>query len=138
MNWGKGIVAGMVLFIVFILSMCIYMFRMPVDEYDHQYYEKGLNFNKDFDKEKQVSVDHAQPIINVEGPVAKISFVAPATGTIRFLRPSSEALDKLLRLDGNKEQTISLTNIVRGRWQVVLEWESNKKAYLYQQDIYIK
>ncbi len=41
MNWGKGIITGMIIFMLFILSMCIYMFRMPADEYDHQYYEKA-------------------------------------------------------------------------------------------------
>lgn len=138
MNWGKGIIAGMALFMLFIISMCVYMFMMPVDEYDHQYYEKGLNFDKDFNKEKQVSTDHAQPFITVAGQLVKINFVEPATGTVRFLRPSSEALDKVFKLDGDKDQGFSMEHMARGRWQMVLEWESNHKAYLYQQEIYIK
>lgn len=128
----------MAIFMLFIISMCVYMFRMPVDEYDHQYYEKGLNFDTDFDKEKQVVTDKAQPTINVDGQLVTISFVAPAAGTIRFLRPSSEALDVVMKLHGSKQEEVSVNGMARGRWQIVLEWESDKKAYLYQQEIYIK
>src|SRR5471030_729971 len=117
MNWGKGIILGMSIFVLFILSMCIYMFMMPVDEYDHQYYEKGLNFDKDFDKEKQVVTDKAQPTINVDGRLVTVNFVATAAGTIRFLRPSSEALDKIVEFDGNKTREVSLKNMAHGRWK---------------------
>lgn len=128
----------MTLFVLFILSMCIYMFKMPADEYDHQYYEKGLNFEKDLVKEKRVLADHAQPQITVSGDVVNINFAAAATGTARFLRPSSEALDKVLQLDGGQNQKLSVKNLTRGRWQIVLEWTSDQKAYLYQQDVYLK
>jgi nitrogen fixation protein FixH len=138
MNWGKGIIAGMALFMLFIISMCVYMFTMPVDEYDHQYYEKGLNFDKDFNKEKQVSVDHAQPTITITGQFVKVNFTTPATGTVSFLRPSSEALDKVFKLDGGTDQAFSMEHLPLGRWQMVVDWQSNHKAYLYHQEIYIK
>ncbi|CAN5174940.1 hypothetical protein BH09BAC6_BH09BAC6_16820 [soil metagenome] len=140
MNWGKGIIAGMLIFMLFIISMCVYMFRMPADEYDHQYYEKGLNFDKDLDKEKQVFKDNARPVIQISGKQAKIVFTAPANGTIRFIRPSSQALDKTYPLDTNTGNTASVgvKELVSGQWKMVLEWTSNNKKYLYGQEIYIK
>lgn len=129
----------MALFMLFILSMCYYMFRMPQDEYDHQYYEKGLNFDQDFNKEMQVTKDHAQPHVTVNGKTCSISFIAPANGTIRFIRPSSEALDKIMNLttSGLNQADISTANLVTGRWQVILDWKSGNKTYLYQQEINI-
>lgn len=140
MNWGKGIITGMVIFMIFILSMCIYMFRMPADEYDHQYYEKGLNFDKDFDKERQVYNDHAQPEVNISGKDLNIAFVESAIGTVHFIRPSSEAMDKIFQLntDGGKATMLSVASLVPGRWQMVLEWKSSNKFYLYQKEIFIK
>ena len=140
MNWGKGIVTGMIIFMLFILGMCVYMFRMPADEYDHQYYEKGLNFDKDLDKERQVVKDNAQPVIKISGKQATIVFTAPAKGTIRFIRPSSQALDKTYPLDTNTGNTagFAVTELVAGRWKMVLEWSSNNKKYLYEQETYIK
>ncbi|HEY0244389.1 MAG TPA: FixH family protein, partial [Mucilaginibacter sp.] len=62
----------------------------------------------------------------------------PATGTVRFIRPSSEALDKVFNLSGSNEQEISMEHMVHGRWQMVLEWQSKHRAYLYQKEIYVK
>ena len=125
---------------LFIISMCVYMFRMPADEYDHQYYEKGLNFDKDFEKEKQVVADHAQPIIKIAGRQAFITFTKPANGTVKFIRPSSQALDKTFPVNTGNASSIylSLTDLVAGKWQVVLDWKSADKNYLYEQEIYIK
>lgn len=140
MNWGKGIIGGMVLFMLFIISMCVYMFMIPEDGYDHQYYEKGLNFDKDFNKEQQVQQDHAQPLIEVSGKTVSITFMKPAAGTIKFVRPASEALDNVIKLDSTSGQRIDIPvqRLATGRWQLVLNWESGHKAYLYQQEIYIK
>jgi hypothetical protein len=139
MNWGKGIISGMILFMLFILSMCFYMFRMPQDEYDHQYYEKGLNFDRDFNKEKQVTADHAQPQIMIKGKTCSIIFVQPAHGNIHFIRPSSQALDKTMALNtgSSNKAEVSLQQLSAGRWQIILDWKSTDKAYLYQQEITI-
>lgn len=140
MNWGKGIIAGMIVFMLFILSMCIYMFSAPADEYDHQYYEKGLGFDRDYKLEQQVTKDHAQPIIRQTGQMLNLKFTTPVAGKIRFIRPSSQAMDKIFPLNsGNADDVeISLSTIKTGKWQLVLEWQSKQKNYLYQQEIYIK
>jgi hypothetical protein len=140
MNWGKGIIIGMGLFMLFIILMCVKMFALPADEYDHHYYEKGLNFDKDFDKEKQVVKDHARPLISIIEKQVSVTFAEPAKGSIKFIRPSSEALDKTFQLntDNGLVTQISARTLTEGRWRVVLEWQSNKKAYLYEQEVDIK
>jgi len=140
MNWGKGIIAGMIIFMLFIIGMGIYMFSVPVDEYDHQYYENGLNFNHDYDREAQVGKDHAQPLIQVIGHHIKFTFAQPVKGKIKFMRPSDPALDRFFKLDSSEgnEIEVPLASIAAGQWQLVLEWESNHKAYLYHQEVYIK
>ncbi|RKR83571.1 hypothetical protein BDD43_3781 [Mucilaginibacter gracilis] len=140
MNWGKGIVTGMLVFILFILSMCIYMFTTPQDEYDHQYYEKGLNFDQDYNKEMQVTKDKARPLVKINGNFCNIGFIEPAIGTVKFIRPSSQAMDKTIALNtqlGNSAQ-VSVKDLVSGKWKVILEWKSARKAYLYQQDVTIR
>jgi hypothetical protein len=140
MNWGKGIITGMVLFMLFIIGMCIHMFRMPADEYDHHYYEKGLRFNEDYDKEKQVVTDAASPVIRIKGDSVQISFTQPATGSVRFVRPSSAALDREFALNtaSGKTATLSATALVRGRWKMVMAWKSSHKDYLYEQEVDLK
>jgi hypothetical protein len=137
MNWGKGIIIGMGLFMLFIILMCVKMFALPADEYDHHYYEKGLSFDKDYAKERQVVKDNARPVIDINGRQVKITFSTPANGSVRFIRPSSEALDKIFQLntDTGKVAEIAVPALVKGRWQMVLEWKSAKKSYLFEQEV---
>jgi hypothetical protein len=140
MNWGKGIIAGMAMFMLFIIFMCVKMFALPADEYDHHYYEKGLNFNKDYAREKQVITDQAQPLIRINGKQISITFKSPATGSAKFIRPSSQALDKTFLINTELGKTASLLapTLVKGRWHMVLEWQSNRKLYLYEKDVDIE
>ncbi|HTE00114.1 MAG TPA: FixH family protein [Mucilaginibacter sp.] len=140
MNWGKGIVTGMIIFMLFISGMVVFMFLSPTDDYDHQYYEKGLGFDHDYDREKQVVKDHAQPLIRITDDSIKFTFPHPVKGTIKFERPSNNTLDKVYQLNsgGSNEVDISIDPLASGKWKLVFDWKSNNKAYLYQQEIYIK
>lgn len=139
MNWGKGLVIVMLLFIGFIVSMSFYMFSMPADDYDHQYYEKGLNFNKDYAKEKQVVTDKAQPVIKQLNGELSVEFIHPATGTMRLINPLGKIKDLmfLLNTDTGTLAKIPLNKLTTGRWAIRIDWKSGNKGYLYQQDIYI-
>jgi hypothetical protein len=140
MNWGKGIIAGMILFMLFILTLCTLMVMAPTDDYDHQYYEKGLTFNQYYNKEQQVIKDHAEPIVTVSGDFLKIKFSGPAAGTLQLQRPSNNSLDKVYNVDSgeNTNVEISIKSITKGKWLLIFDWKSNNKAYLYQKSIFLK
>lgn len=140
MNWGKGIVITLAIFVVFITGMCLWFFLMPVDDFDHQYYEKGLTFNKDFDREMQVTKDKAEPAITEDTRLVKIAFTSPVDGTIKFMRPSDTSMDKTFKLNSGNQTfvTFPLQLLPKGEWQIEMDWKSNQKAYLYHKGFYIK
>jgi nitrogen fixation protein FixH len=139
MNWGKGLVIVMLLFIGFIVSMSCYMFSRPADDYDHQYYEKGLNFNKDYAKEKQVETDMAQPVIKQYNGELSVEFIQPAIGTIKLINPLGKSKDLIFPLNTNTgtQASIPLNRLTTGRWNIRIDWKSGNKGYLYQQDLYV-
>ncbi|MFD0764357.1 FixH family protein [Mucilaginibacter lutimaris] len=139
MNWGKGLVIGMLLFMSFIISMSFYMFKMPADDYDHQYYEKGLNYNTDYAKEKQVITDKARPIIKQLDGEISIAFKQPATGTIKLITPLGKSKDLIFALNTGQQNyaTIPVNKLSTGRWAIRIDWNSGNIGYLYQQDLYI-
>jgi len=139
MNWGKGIITGMIIFMLFIICMGVYMFMVPTDDYDHQYYEKGLAFNADFAKEKQVITDNAKPVLSVDKYVIAFKFVAPASGVLKFVRPSDKRLDHQHKFstDSTGRFTLSRADISSGEWEVIIDWASNSRSYLYQQKLYL-
>jgi hypothetical protein len=139
MNWGKGLVIGMGLFMAFIISMCVYMFNMPADDYDHQYYEKGLNFNRYYNREQQVVKDNSQPLIKQSTTSITIQFKQPAVGVIKFVNPLGKSKDLTFSLNTSTGNTISIpaNKLAPGKWGVKIEWSSNTRDYLYQQDLFI-
>jgi len=140
MNWGKITVVILAVFVLFIGGMSYIMFRSPADDYDHQYYEDGLNFDHDFNREQQVTTDHAQPTVLVDSCCIKFTFPQVVIGSVKLMRPSSDAPDISYPLDNKKGGPIQFTTLhmAKGEWQLVFEWTSNKKEYLYHKEVYIK
>jgi len=140
MNWGKAIVAMLVVFILFIGGLSYAMFRAPNDDYDHQYYEDGLNFDHDYNREQQVTKDHAQPLIKIDTGCIKFIFPGKIYGKVRMSRPSSDASDITVTLNNTSGDPIEILtkNLAKGKWQLVFDWKSNNKSYLYHQEVYIK
>ncbi|MDB5145494.1 MAG: FixH protein [Mucilaginibacter sp.] len=137
MNWGKATVLILILFVLFISGMSYFMFTSSKDEYDHQYYENGLNFDHDYSREAQVTRDRAQPVIKITADSIRFTFSQIVNGTVKLNRPASDAIDKSYPLAG-KVMAIPASQMVKGKWQLVFEWMSNNKAYLYRQEIYIR
>ena len=139
MNWGKGIIGGMVIFMLFIIAMCVYMFSVPTDEYDEKYYERGLSYDKDYKRAKQVITDKAQPKIEADSGCIEVSFPQTILGQVKLTRPSSNIVDKIIAIDNKNGQPVQIltANMPKGKWQLTFEWTSNNKAYLYKKELYL-
>ncbi len=140
MNWGKITVIILTVFVLFIGGISYVMFTSPADDYDHQYYEDGLNFDHDYNREQQVTKDNAQPFIQIDTCCIKFTFPQVVKGKVRFVRPSSDAKDMSYSLDNKAGGPVEIvtSNMKKGKWALIFEWESNHKAYLYHKEVYIK
>jgi hypothetical protein len=136
MDWGTRIIILLVAFVAFITAMSVVMFRLP-DEADNEYYEKGLAFDVDYAKERQVVTDSAQPVINLSGKTLVIKFTKPLKGELQFFRPANGKMDKTFAFIGDTANrvTIPLNNIAVGRWKLIFNWKSDGKKYLFMQEI---
>lgn len=139
MNWGKSLVAGMATFMLFIIGMGVYMVSRPTDDYDKQYYEKGLAFDKEYTREKQVVTDKAQPLISFADKEMVVKFTEPADGVLKFKRSSDRHMDKTITIESNADNTmrIPLSQLAAGQWLLHFEWVSHQKSYEYEQEIYL-
>jgi nitrogen fixation protein FixH len=137
MNWGKGLVIGLVMFMSFITILVVLMFRSAEDSFDKNYYEKGLAFDIDYQKKQQVITDNATPIIAYNDELITITFKDMDSGQVNFKKPSNQSDDRYINFTKNVVN-ISRKSILNGEWKVVLTWTANKKQYLYEQSIYLK
>jgi hypothetical protein len=140
MNWGKAVIVILLVFVLFISGLSYFMFTAPKDDYDHRYYEKGLTFDGDYSREQQVIKDHAQPIISIAPNSVEFTFPRAMNGQVKLMRPASDAHDLVYPLNSRAGQPVKIpaNKLLKGKWLLVFDWKSNDKAYLYQQEVYIK
>ncbi len=136
MNWGKGIVLGMIVFVIFITAMGINMFLQP-DDVDNEYYEKGLAFDADYNREKQVVTDKLQPTILFADNAMRLKFVKAVKCKISLIRPSDRRLDQTFISVSNKANEIDIATaaLAKGPWQLALEWTGDNRKYLFKQEV---
>ncbi len=137
MNWAKYLMIGMGLFMAFILSMGIYMLTRTEDDHDVHYYEKGLNYDADYQRKQQVEADKARPVVTVNGGLL-IKFRSPAMGRLILQRPADRKLDRTYSIESSGHYNmvqVPAVDLRAGPWQMRIEWESGAKHYLVEQEV---
>ncbi len=140
MNWGTKIVLGMIAFMLFIIGMVVYMFKSHGNDalVEEDYYEKGINYDKEYDAKKNTLDDNATPIIKITDSQIVIQLKDAADYQLFMLRPS--AIKEDVRVNGktigeNHLITLKKSNLARGLWSMQLAWQVGGKEYLYKKDI---
>ena len=145
-NWGTGIVIAFALFMTFILY---FVFEVQSNsKYDNdlvveEYYKHDTHFQEEMVRIQNAHDLQHKPTVKFEEEGVKVTI--PATfesdkikGNILLYRPSHK------KFDFNTE--IALTNssiliphkkLIKGRWDVNMEWQYKGKKYLTKEVIYV-
>ena len=145
-NWGTGIVIAFALFMSFILyfvfevqSNSKYDNDLVVEEYykhDSHFQEEMARIQNAHDLQKKPSI-----IYNAEG----VKVVFPSNfesdkikGNILLYRPSNKKFDFNTQIAlTNSGMLIPNDKLVKGRWDVNMEWQYNGTKYLTKEVIYV-
>jgi nitrogen fixation protein FixH len=143
-NWGTGLVLGMIAFIGFIMFMVITM--LTNKEYDHDlvtegYYERDLKYQTEIDAEKNGNSLSAA-ITGERTPDGwLISFpqeIQPEKiqGTVFLYRPSNKRLDFNIPIVlSNSKLLIPDERLLDGRWNITLDWQYEGEHFMYKKSI---
>lgn len=125
-------------FVLFITTLGFFMFRQQGDDFDKEYYEKGLAFDSVYVKQRRVILDHTQP--EIKFTANEMTICVAGKGTVHFSRPSDGQLDRVFSFNSPdcRPVNISLGGIARGRWNLEFEWANKGKKYLYDKEVYIQ
>ena len=125
-------------FMLFIVVLVLIMFNSKKDALvDTDYYEKGINYNKVYNRKEQTKTDNAVPEISANQDMIVIRFRQPAQGTAALMRTSDKALDKSVPFTSNinNQVIIPASHLKKGSWRLIIEWISDEKSYLYEREI---
>ncbi len=138
MNWGTKLTIGMILFMVFIVTL---VFRMlgphKADSLiEADYYERGQNFDADYNAKQQAKADSMLPVVLASADGLSVSFPAPVTYKASLRRLSNAAMDKNFTSDSVQTGFIIPHKELKvGSWLLRIQYQANGKDYLFQEKI---
>jgi hypothetical protein len=146
-NWGTGIVIAFALFMSFILY---FVFEVQSNsKYDNdlvveEYYKHDSHFQDEMARIQNAYDLQQRPSITYTENGVKIAF--PATfendkikGNVSLYRPSNKKFDFNTQIAlTNSSLLIPQKKLIKGRWDVNMEWEYKGTKYLSKEVIYVK
>lgn len=145
-NWGTGIVIAFALFMSFILY---FVFEVQSNsKYDNdlvveEYYKHDSHFQDEMARIQNAHDLQQRPSITYTEKGIKIAF--PATfendkikGNVLLYRPSNKKFDFDTQIAlTNYSLLIPQKKLIKGRWDVNMEWEYKGTKYLSKEVIYV-
>ncbi len=142
MSWGKGIVAGIVIFVLVVLVMAGIAMTKGVDLVTDGYYEKGLRYEERIASMRRAAALGNAVDISPRGGEVVVRFdrqrvPGVVEGTITLYRPSSRENDRVVSLhpDGSGTQRVDTRQCSGGLWRVQILWNSDGERYYVEQPV---
>jgi len=144
-NWGTGIVIGMLLFISFIMYFVVTM--LSSSEFDHDlvvedYYKAELHYQQEIDAEENALALKEQIQLERNGSELKLKFpehmnLSEIEGSVNFYRTSNKELDFSIPFTKMEEQDFIIpeAQLIKGRWNIKINWKQNDKEFLFKKEI---
>lgn len=145
-NWGTGIVIAFALFMSFILY---FVFEVQSNsKYDNdlvveEYYKHDSHFQDEMARIQNAHDLQQKPSIVYNEEGVKVAFPAnfegdKIKGNILLYRPSNKKFDFNTQIAlTNSALLIPKDKLVKGRWDVNMEWQYNGRKYLTKEVIYV-
>lgn len=145
-NWGTGIVIAFALFMTFILY---FVFEVQSNsKYDNElvveeYYKHDSHFQEEMARIQNAHDLQHKPSVKFEEEGVKVVFPADfkndkIKGNILLYRPSNKKFDFNTPISlTNSSLIIPHSKLVKGRWDVNMEWQYEGKKYLTKEVIYV-
>lgn len=139
MDWGKGILLTIIVFVGFILTLVIISVRQDdIHLVTENYYEKELKYQDQIDRETSAAgLDREVLVFDSQAKSMVLDLPVGAKGNLKLFRPSDERLDQELLLDISQEgkTTVPLEKLKAGYWKVQLTWTENGVDFYQEKQI---
>ncbi|MHC2992432.1 FixH family protein [Pontibacter sp. HJ8] len=144
--WPYAVVAGLVLFMGYILFFVFQAMNQDVDLISKDYYEQEIAYQEQIDKVARTQA-LGDVMLDYNAEAKTILLQMPATykgkslsGTITLFRPSDDKLDKQipLQLGRDQSQLIEAEALETGIWKVRVHFSAGEEAYYTEKIIQIR
>jgi hypothetical protein len=140
MRFRNGIIVGMVLFMVFILSLVVVISSKGSELTTEDYYLKDKNFQQNINA-RQLAMDNENPaVVKVENKLLSIAFKENRLAEkvkISFSRPNDKALDREVKI-GTIPSTVPVKFLKNGNYDIVITYVIGGKNYEQVEELIVE
>jgi len=145
--WPVGITVVYILFFIVVIGTVIFTRFERVDLVESNYYEKGLAYQSQVNRQKNTSMlnPDQKPKLSIENSrlilkMARQSDVDRIRGRIVLFRPSDAKADLNLALDLNADNTqiVDIRTLMKGLWRVKIFWMIEDREYYDEQTVIVE
>ena len=140
MAFRNGIIAGMVLFMVFILSLVVVLSSKGSELTTEDYYLKDKNFQQNINA-RQLAMDIKNPaIVKVENKLLSIVFKENRVASnvmISFTRPNDKSLDREVKI-GTTPATVPVKFLEKGNYDMTITYQIEGKKYEQVEELIVE
>ncbi|MFD2037094.1 FixH family protein [Belliella marina] len=141
MDWGKGIVLVITVFVLFMAGLVTICVKQDdIHLVTQNYYEEEIKYQDQIDKIVNAhTLDYEVLTYNTQLKKVVMNLPVGSKGTLHLFRPSDARLDQKIdfQLLNPAENTVDVTSLKAGYWKVKLTWEENGVAYYEEKKINI-
>ena len=143
LNWGTGIAAAIIAFMIFILFMVFKASMTSTDLYAEDYYQQELDYETRITAKKNSMGVEEGVVLELKGDALSITFppeVDPSImeGSVHFYRPDDARFDQRFPLTkGTYEQKIPLEKLAPGNYQIKMSWTEGTKPFYTEKSFFI-
>lgn len=145
LNWGFGIGAVYVIFVVVMILFAVVASRQHYDLVSENYYDDAVAFQHKIDGDKNASLVNSKLFFNyLENENSmELSVIGPqktVKGTLQFYKPDMAKNDFQLTFstDESGKQIIPLKKMTHGYWKIFASWNVEGKNCNAEKEIFIK
>jgi len=145
-NWGKGIVIAIVMFMTFILY---FVFKVQLNrDYDNElvvqdYYKEEKNLDASMAKERNAKQLTDKVVFTTDASGVSVQFPesfdhTKISGTVSLYRPSNQKLDFEIPVSlSSSHLLIPKSSLVDGHWGITVDWNYDGTEYISKYNAYI-
>lgn len=145
-DWGKGIVIAIVMFMTFILY---FVFKVQLNrDYDNElvvqdYYKEEKNLDASMAKERNAKQLTDKVVFITDASGVSVQFPesfdhTKISGTVSLYRPSNQKLDFEIPVSlSSSHLLIPKSSLVDGHWGITVDWNYDGTEYISKYNAYI-
>ena len=143
LNWGNGIAIFYTLFVLVMVGAVIKSSQMGVDLVQEEYYDADIAYESFRQKRANAQNLEVSPSVAVhhESQFISIDFEdiwSNVKGTVQLYCPSDQDADMTYQIElHNGQMNLPISDLKKGRWKVILNWEGDGVPYYSENNIVI-